>query len=100
MRDGKVIGISTWCGYSANEGKMLTPTMLDKVHSDPGTEVTFVWGEEAGGVVEGYGRAPHADRNLRDRQPCALFRSCPHFVGGRLAYSREVNSEEVNCGKK
>jgi glycine cleavage system aminomethyltransferase T len=49
MREGKVIGISRWCGYSANEGKMLMLAMLDEEHSDPGTEVTFVWGEEAGG---------------------------------------------------
>lgn len=49
LRDGKLAGISTWCGYSANEGKMLTLAMLDEAHSEPGTEVTFVWGEEAGG---------------------------------------------------
>ena len=49
LRDGKLAGISTWCGYSANEGRMLTLAMLDEEHSEPGTEVTFVWGEEAGG---------------------------------------------------
>ena len=49
LRDGKLAGISTWCGYSANEGKMLTLAMLDEAHSEPGTEVTLVWGEEAAG---------------------------------------------------
>jgi len=49
MKDGEIIGISTWCGYSANEGKMLTIAMLDVKHSEPGTEVTFIWGEEGGG---------------------------------------------------
>jgi syringate O-demethylase len=49
LKDGKFIGISTWCGYSSNEGKMLTIAMLDIAHSEPGTEVTFVWGEEGGG---------------------------------------------------
>ena len=49
MREGKVIGISTWCGYSANEGKMLTLAVLDEEYSKPGMEVTFVWGEEDGG---------------------------------------------------
>ena len=49
MKDGKVIGISTWCGYSSNEGKMLTLAMLNNEHATPGTEVTFVWGEEGGG---------------------------------------------------
>jgi glycine cleavage system aminomethyltransferase T len=48
-KDGKVIGVSTWCGYSSNEGKMLTLAMINTEHSEPGTEVTFVWGEEGGG---------------------------------------------------
>jgi syringate O-demethylase len=49
MKDGKVIGVSTWCGYSSNEGKMLTLAMINNEHAAPGTEVTFVWGEEGGG---------------------------------------------------
>ena len=49
-KDGKTIGISTWCGYNASAGKMLTLAMLDIEHSTPGTEVTFVWGEEGGGT--------------------------------------------------
>ena len=49
MKDGEIIGISTWCGYSSNERKMLTLAMLDVEHSEPGTEVIFVWGEEGGG---------------------------------------------------
>jgi glycine cleavage system aminomethyltransferase T len=49
LRDGTVIGVSTWCGYSANEGAMLTLAILDAEHAEPGTQVTFVWGEEGGG---------------------------------------------------
>jgi len=49
-KDGKTIGISTWCGYSSNEGKMLTLAIVDAAHADPGNEVTFVWGEEGGGT--------------------------------------------------
>ncbi len=49
MKDGKVIGVSTWCGYSTNEGKMLTLAMINNEHAAPGTDVTFVWGEEGGG---------------------------------------------------
>jgi syringate O-demethylase len=48
-KNGKTIGISTWCGYSFNEGKMLTLAMLEPEYAEPGTEVTFVWGEEGGG---------------------------------------------------
>ncbi|MEE8344377.1 MAG: aminomethyltransferase family protein [Woeseiaceae bacterium] len=47
--DGKIIGVSTWIGYSSNERKMLTLAVLDVDYAEPGTEVTFVWGEEGGG---------------------------------------------------
>jgi syringate O-demethylase len=64
QRDGKTVGISTWVGYSSNEGKMLTLAIVDKEHATPGTEVTFVWGEEGGGsskpTVE-----PHVQTEIR-----------------------------------
>ena len=49
LKNGRTIGVSTWCGYSSNERAMLTLAMIDVEHSEPGTEVTFVWGEENGG---------------------------------------------------
>jgi len=48
--DGETVGVSTWVGYSANEGKMLTLAVLDAEHAEPGTEVVFVWGEPGGGT--------------------------------------------------
>jgi syringate O-demethylase len=50
--DGETIGVSTWVGYSANEGRMLTLAVLDAEHAEPGTDVTFVWGEEDGGTAK------------------------------------------------
>ena len=50
--DGETVGLSTWIGYSANEGKMLTLAVLDAEYAEPGTEVTFVWGEEGGGSAK------------------------------------------------
>jgi syringate O-demethylase len=47
--DGETVGVSTWIGYSANEGKMLTLAVLDAEFAEPGTEVTFHWGEPDGG---------------------------------------------------
>jgi len=44
-KNGKTIGISTWVGYSSNEGKMLTLAILDNEYAQPGEQVTFVWGE-------------------------------------------------------
>ncbi len=50
MADGHSAGISTWIGYSANEGKMLTLAILDADCAQPGTEVTLIWGEPGGGT--------------------------------------------------
>jgi glycine cleavage system aminomethyltransferase T len=50
--DEQTVGVSTWIGYSANEGKMLTLAVVDTEHAEPGTEVTFVWGEEDGGTAK------------------------------------------------
>jgi glycine cleavage system aminomethyltransferase T len=47
--DGKAVGLSTWIGYSSNEGRMLTLGILDAEHAKPGTKVSLVWGEENGG---------------------------------------------------
>jgi len=50
--DGETVGVSTWIGYSSNEGNMLTLAVLDAEYAEPGTEVTFVWGEEDGGTAK------------------------------------------------
>lgn len=47
--DGSLAGLSTWIGYSSNEGKFLTLAMLDEAYATPGTEVSLVWGEPNGG---------------------------------------------------
>lgn len=47
--NGKLVGLSTWIGYSSNEGKMLTLAMLDAEHAEPGTRVSLLWGEPDGG---------------------------------------------------
>jgi glycine cleavage system aminomethyltransferase T len=62
--DDETIGVSTWICYTANEGKVLTLAVIDSDHAEPGTEVTFVWGEENGGTrkptVE-----PHVQTEIR-----------------------------------
>jgi syringate O-demethylase len=44
--NGKVVGISTWTGYSANERAMLSLGTIDAAFAAPGTEVVVVWGED------------------------------------------------------
>ena len=34
--DGETVGVSTWVGYSANEGKMLTLAVIDAEYAEPG----------------------------------------------------------------
>ncbi|MFM5948975.1 MAG: aminomethyl transferase family protein, partial [Novosphingobium sp.] len=48
--NGKLVGLSTWIAYTANEGKMLTLAMVDEEYAVPGTEVDFIWGEPDGGT--------------------------------------------------
>ena len=52
MKDGKMVGVSTFSGYSSNESSMLSLAIVDVDHSEPGTEVTLVWGEEGGGSTK------------------------------------------------
>jgi syringate O-demethylase len=47
--NGKFAGLSTWFGYSSNEGRMLTLAMMNPEHAKPGTRVSLVWGEPNGG---------------------------------------------------
>ena len=52
LSDGKLAGVSTFSGYSSNESSMLSLAMVDLDVSEPGTEVTLVWGEEGGGSAK------------------------------------------------
>jgi glycine cleavage system aminomethyltransferase T len=81
LRDGKLIGISTWCGYSSNEGRMLTLAMLDNEHSEPGTEVTFVWGEEDGGSSK-----PTVERHVQT-EIRAIVSPVPYSEAARTSYA-------------
>ena len=50
--NGKLGGLSTWIGYSSNEGRMLTLAMMNPEHAAPGTQVSLVWGEPNGGSAK------------------------------------------------
>ena len=81
MVDGKTIGVSTWVGYSANEGKMLTLAVLDADYAEPGTEVVFLWGEENGGT-----RKPTVERHMQT-QMRATVSPVPYAEVARKAYA-------------
>ena len=79
--DGKTAGISTWIGYSANEGKMLTLAVLDAEHAEPGTEVIFVWGEQDGGSAK-----PTVERHMQTYMR-ATVSPVPYAEVARKAYA-------------
>jgi len=52
LKDGKIVGLSTYTGYTYNERAMVSLGMVDIEHSEPGTEVTLVWGEDGRGSTK------------------------------------------------
>ena len=79
--DGKVIGVSTWIGYSSNEGAMLSLAMIDPAYAEFGKEVTLVWGEPNGGsskpTVE-----PHVQTEIK-----AIVSPVPYSAVARNSYA-------------
>jgi vanillate/3-O-methylgallate O-demethylase len=49
-KEDETVGVSTYTGCSYNERAMLSLACIKSEHSEPGTEVTVVWGEEGGGT--------------------------------------------------
>jgi syringate O-demethylase len=79
--DDETVGVSTWIGYSANEGKMLTLAVLDPEHAEPGTEVTLVWGEPDGGSAKP-NVEPHVQTEIR-----AIVSPAPYVEAVRREYA-------------
>jgi glycine cleavage system aminomethyltransferase T len=77
----ETVGVSTWICYSANEGKMLTLAVLDTEYAEPGTEVTFVWGEENGGT-----RKPTVERHVQT-EIRAIVSPVPYVETVRSGYA-------------
>jgi syringate O-demethylase len=78
---GQLVGLSTWIGYSANEGRMLTLAMLDEQFAAPGTEVDFIWGEPDGGTSK-LTVEPHKQVTIK-----AVVASVPYSQTARTAYA-------------
>ena len=79
--DGKVIGVSTWIGYSSNEGAMLSLAMIDPAYVEFGKEVTLVWGEPNGGTSKPTVE-PHVQTEIK-----AIVSPVPYSSVARNAYA-------------
>lgn len=79
LKDGELVGLSTFSGYSYNERSMLSLAMVS-LDVPLGAEVTVVWGEEGGGtdrpVVE-----RHAQTEIR-----AVVGPNPYSQAARTSY--------------
>jgi glycine cleavage system aminomethyltransferase T len=81
LSGSKHAGISTWIGYSANEGKMLTLAVLEPEYAEPGNEVTLIWGEPGGGTSK-LTVEPHVQSEIR-----AVVSPAPYTEVVRRSYA-------------
>ncbi len=81
MLGGKMVGVSTFCGYSVNERSMLSLGMVDIAHSKPGTEVKLIWGEEGGGSAK-----PVVERHVQT-EIRAIVSPVPYSEVARESYA-------------
>jgi len=80
MKDGVTIGLSTYTGYTYNERAMVSLAIVNNELSEPGTEVTLVWGEENGGSPK-----PTVERH-RQTEIRATVAPAPISEVARVAY--------------
>jgi syringate O-demethylase len=79
--DGKMVGLSTWIGYTANEGKFLTLAMMEPGFETPGTEVSLLWGEPNGGTSKPTVE-PHVQTEIK-----ATVSAVPYVAAARDNYA-------------
>ena len=80
LKDGEMVGVSTFSGYSSNERSMLSLAAVD-VDIELGTEVTLVWGEEGGGSAK-----PVVERHVQT-EIRAIVSPCPYSEVARTTYA-------------
>jgi vanillate/3-O-methylgallate O-demethylase len=88
LKNGKIVGVSTFSGYSANEASMLSLAVMDVEHSEPGTEVTLVWGEEGGGSMK-----PVVERHTQ-AEIRAIVSPVPYSEVARTSYATGWRTEQ------
>jgi vanillate/3-O-methylgallate O-demethylase len=81
LKNGKLVGLSTFSSYSFNERAMLSLGIVENEFSEVGTEVTLVWGEEGGGSAK-----PTVERH-RQIEIRATVGPVPYGQQAREAYA-------------
>jgi vanillate/3-O-methylgallate O-demethylase len=80
LKGGKAVGLSTYTGYTYNERTMLSLAVVDIEHSELGTELTVVWGEEGRGSSK-----PTVERHVQ-AEIRATVAAIPISEVARVAY--------------
>lgn len=89
LRDGRLVGLSTWIGYSVNEGTMLALAMVDADSAEPGTEVSLLWGEPDGGT-----RKPTVERHVQTEIK-AIVAPVPYSEVARDSYAESWRTHQA-----
>jgi vanillate/3-O-methylgallate O-demethylase len=76
----RIVGVSTFSGYSYNERSMLSLAAVD-LDVEIGTEVVLVWGEEGGGSAK-----PVVERHVQT-EIRAIVSPCPYSEVPRTTYA-------------
>src|SRR6185437_15177870 len=88
-KDGKVVGLSMFTGYSHNERSMLSLSTVD--HDLPiGAEVTVLWCEPDGGSAKASVERPHRQLEVR-----ATVAPAPYTKEVREHYAEGWRSQQV-----
>ena len=80
VQGGRSVGISTYTGYTFNERALVSLAIVDLEVSEPGTEVSVIWGEEARGT-----RKPTVERHTQ-AEIRATVHPAPISETARVAY--------------
>jgi glycine cleavage system aminomethyltransferase T len=80
IKGGATVGLSTYTGYNYNERAILSLGIVDNAFSEPGTEVTVVWGEAGGGSTKPTVE-PHVQAEIR-----AVVQPVPISEVARVGY--------------
>ena len=80
LKDGKVVGLSTYTGYTYNERAMISLAVIDNAHAELGNQLTLVWGEEGRGSTK-----PTVERH-RQAEIRVTVASAPFGETARVAY--------------
>jgi glycine cleavage system aminomethyltransferase T len=80
LKGGRIVGVSTYTGYTYNERAVISLAVIDTEHSEPGAEVTLVWGEEGRGSSK-----PTVERHVQ-AEIRAIVAPAPISEVARVAY--------------